>query len=233
MKEKFLKNETLYTILIIIIYVVVNSYCINEFGIASYKSTIINTIISLLLILLMIKLGRVKYYGLTKVTNIKKYLYFIPLIIISTVNLWSGITINNKVNKIIFYILTMINVGFIEEIIFRGFLYKMMEKDNQKRAIIVSSLTFGIGHIVNLINGADLVPTIMQIIYAVSLGYLFVTIFYKSGSLVPCIISHSLINALAVFNQGTDNTNYPALIVLIIIPLVYTLYINKTIKAKC
>ena len=97
----------------------------------------------------MIILKRTSYYGLTKVTNVKAYLYFIPLLLIVSVNLWNGININNSTSEIIFYILTMINVGFIEEIIFRGFLFKMMAKDNVKRAIIVSAITFGIGHIVN------------------------------------------------------------------------------------
>ena len=72
----------------------------------------------------------------------------------------------------------MLNIGFIEEIIFRGFLFKMMAKDGLKSAIIVSSLTFGLGHIVNLLNGADFIPTLMQVCYAVSIGYLFVVIFH-------------------------------------------------------
>ena len=126
-------------------------------------SATINTIFSLLLILLIIKLKRGKYYGLTKVNNIKDYLYFIPLIIFTTANVWNGININNSGSEILFYILTMINVGFIEEIIFRGFLFKMMEKDNIKTAIIVSSLTFGIGHIVNLLNGADFISTVINL----------------------------------------------------------------------
>ena len=31
----------------------------------------------------------------------------------------------------------MLNIGFLEEILFRGFLFKMMEKDNVRSAIIV------------------------------------------------------------------------------------------------
>ena len=91
----------------------------------------------------------------------------------------------------------MINVGFIEEVIFRGFLFKMMAKENVKRAMIVSALTFGTGHIVNLLNGAELVSTIMQVCYAVCLGYLFVVVFYKSKFLIPCIVIHGVINSLA------------------------------------
>ena len=133
MNKLFEKHETLFCILLIVIYVVLNSYYIQNFGAADYRSTIINTVFSIFLVVLMMKLKRLNYYGISKVKNLKKYLYFIPLIIISTVNLWNGIRINNSTNEIVFYILTMVNIGFIEEIIFRGFLFKMMEKENVKR----------------------------------------------------------------------------------------------------
>ena len=125
----------------------------------------------------------------------------------------------------------MIGVGFLEEIIFRGFLFRMMEKDNVKTAIIVSSVTFGIGHIINLLNSADILPTLIQIMYATAGGYLFVTIFYKSKSLWPCIITHILVNSLSIFN-GTDNviSIWIAPIFLTIASILYAMYINKTIK---
>lgn len=228
MKELFKKKETLFTILLIVIYVVLNSYCINSFGTTSYITTIINTLISVLLIVLIKALDRTKYYGLTKVKNSRKYLYFVPLLIIGTVNIWNGFNINNTPKEILFYILTMINVGFIEEIIFRGFLFKMIEKDNLNKAIIISSLTFGIGHIVNLLNGASLIPTLFQICYAISLGYLFVTIFIKSKSLLPCIITHSLINSLAIFNVQNELSTYLIPVILIIISLNYSFYIKRS-----
>jgi len=229
MRRVFEKYESLFCILLVIFYLIINSYCIQNFGLIDYRSTIINTVFSVFLIVLMIALGRVKYYGITKIKNSKKYLFFIPLIFIPTVNLWNGININNSAKEIIFYILTMINVGFIEEIVFRGFLFKMMAKDNVKSAIIVSAITFGIGHIINLLNGAELLPTIMQICYAFSIGYLFVIIFYKSKSLIPCIITHSLINSLSVFNENSKSL-YAASAFLIVVPLVYAIYINKAIK---
>ncbi len=230
MKRIFKKNEPLFCILLILLYLIINSYCIKNFGLFDYRSTIINTLFSVFLIVLMIALGRTKYYGITKIKNPKKYLLFIPLIFIPTVNLWNGININNSTNEIIFYILTMINIGFIEEIIFRGFLFKMMEKDNVKIAIIVNAITFGIGHIINLINGAELIPTLVQICYAVSIGYLFVIIFYKSKSLLPCIITHSLINSLSVFNVENAMSLYVVPVFLTLLPLVYAIYINKTVK---
>lgn len=106
----------------------------------------------------------------------------------------------------------------------------MMAKDNIKSAIIVSALTFGIGHIVNLFNGAELIPTLVQICYSISIGYLFVIIFYKSKSLIPCIITHSLINSLSIFNVENTLSLYIAPIILITISLLYAIYIDKKVK---
>ena len=231
--KKFLeKNELFLSLFLIILYVVINSYCMQNFGLYSYKSSIINTVFSIFLIILMIILKRTSYYGITKVKNLKKYLYFIPLLLIISVNLWNGINISNKVNEIVFYIITMLNIGFIEEIIFRGFLFKMMAKDNVKSAIIVSSITFGIGHIINLFNGADVIFTLFQVVYAISIGFLFVIIFYKSKSLIPCIITHSLVNALSVFSINNTLSMYIAPIFLTIVPIVYAIYIKNNVKEK-
>lgn len=216
-------------ILLIILYVVINSYSRKNFGTTDYRSAIINTVFSIALLIFIMSLNRMSYYGLTKVTDLKSYLYFIPLLFIVSVNLWNGIHIDNTYSEIIFHILTMINAGFIEEVIFRGFLFKMMERDNVKSAIVVSSITFGIGHIANLLSGADFVQTLLQVCYAAMIGYLFVIIFYRSKSLVPCIIAHAIINALSIFNGETGKLFYIISAFLIVVPLIYATYINKTV----
>ena len=222
MKTFFLRHETLCCISLIILYIVSNMFI----SITSYSGVIVNTLLSIFLIGLIIYLGRVKYYGLVSVKDSKKFLYFIPLMLIISVNLWNGININNSVVEIICHIISMINIGFIEEIIFRGFLFKMMAKDDLKSAIIVSSITFGIGHIINLFTGGEFLSTLMQVFYCISIGYLFVLIFHKSGSLIPCIMCHSIFNALSIFHVD-GSLFYLSSIFLIIVPLVYSYYINK------
>lgn len=229
MNKIFEKHETLFCMLLIIIYIVVNSACVQNFGYTSSVSFIVNTILSVCLVGIMLSLKKSAYYGFTKVRNSKKYLFFIPLAVIVSVNLWSGFNINHSASEIIFHILTMINIGFIEELIFRGFLFRMMAKNNVKSAIIVSALTFGIGHIVNLLNGVALIPTLMQICYATAIGYLFVIIFHKSKSLVPCILTHCLVNSLSIFNVENNFSIYIAPVFLTMIPLAYATYINKKI----
>ena len=74
-----------------------------------------------------------------------------------------------------------------------------MAKDNLKVAILVSSLTFGVGHIVNIFNTSDILGVLLQVCYATSIGFLYTIIFYKSGSLWPNIISHAFVNGTSVF----------------------------------
>ena len=229
MNKIFEKHETLFCMLLIVIYILVNSVCVQNFGYTSCAGFVVNTILSLGLVGIVLLLKKSAYYGFTKVQDCKKYLYFLPLAVIVTVNLWSGFNINHSAGEIAFHILTMINIGFIEELIFRGFLFRMMEKSSLKSAIIVSAVTFGMGHIINLLNGAELIPTLLQICYATAIGYLFVIIFYKSKSLVPCIITHCLVNALSIFNVENAVSLYIAPVFLISIPLAYGIYLNKKV----
>ena len=228
MQKYFQKHETTISILLIVIYILTNSFCIQNFGETDYRSVIVNSILSLGVILFIVKNKLGEYYGLTKFPKFKEFLYFIPLLILMSVNLWSGVHINNTPAEIILYILFMICVGFLEEIIFRGFLFKMMAKDNVNTAIIVSSLTFGIGHIINLFNGADLIPTLIQVCYAVAGGYLFVIIFQKGKSLWPCIIAHATINSLSIFGIENEISTYIAPVFLILISVSYAMYLRRT-----
>ena len=117
MEKVFKKHETLFTILLIIIYVVVNSYLMQNFGYTSLQSVIVNTILSILIITLIVALKRVNYYGINRASDPKRFLYFVPLIIISLFNLRRGIHINNTTNerKVIDYIAGMTDYYFTRE----------------------------------------------------------------------------------------------------------------------
>lgn len=223
-----MKNKELfYTIIYIIFYVISNSIVLNNYGQISIQSLLVNTVITVTLISTIISTKKTKYYGLIKINKPKKYLYFIPLILLVLINFIGGIKIVNTPKEIVLFMLTMLEVGFIEEILFRGFLFKTIEKDDQKTAIVITSLTFGIGHIVNLLNGANFIPTLVQIIYSVSFGYLFVKILIKTKSLWPCIITHSLLNALSIFSNQTTTIFYISSILMLMISISYSFYLNK------
>lgn len=85
----------------------------------------------------------------------------------------------------------MLCVGFLEETIFRGLPFTAIAKDNLKSAVIISSVTFGIGHIINLFNGSgmDLVNNLCRIVFAVAVGFPAVTFFIAAE--VCCPVSSS------------------------------------------
>ena len=151
-------------------------------------------------------------------------------------NLWFGLEVNYSLIGTVFYIGSLLMVGFLEEIIFRGFLFKAMSKDNVRTAIIVSSITFGIGHIVNLFNGsgADILSNFSQVCYAIAIGFLFVTLFHRGKSLWPSIITHSIFNALSVFANKAASNQYQISVamVLVAISIGYSLILMKTLPGR-
>ena len=157
-----------------------------------------------------------------------------PLFILATGNLWNGVAVNYSLSETVCHIACMLCVGFLEEVIFRGFLFVSIAKENVKSAIIISSVTFGVGHLINLFNGSgmDLAANLCQICFAIAVGFLFVTIFYRGGSLFPCIIVHSAINTLSIFVNKTDITMEKHLVhifILIFITIAYNLILTRTL----
>lgn len=233
MKRLYEKNDLGFAILWIVLYVVLFSMADNisaSLGIVKVITAPLCIAMTAFLWIWIARNGLKEKYGLCMFKgNMKHYLYFLPLLLIATSNVWYGVTMNLSIQETLLYVISMLCVGFLEEVIFRGFLFKAMCKENVNQAIVVSSITFGMGHIVNLLNGAELVPTLMQICYAAAIGYLFTILFLKGKSLLPCIVTHSVINSLSVFaveRNGAFAQILP-LVVLTVVPVGYAVWIQK------
>mgnify|MGYP002625693199 CR=1 FL=1 len=238
MTKLYKKNELTFAILWIVAYVVLSSLAdqlSESIGIEKAATAVLHIVMSLILFIWIRKSGLSEKYGFcaSKVPA-KCFLYYLPLVIIASASLWNGISLRFGLAGTVCYVISMCCVGFLEEVIFRGLLFRAMEKDNLKTAIIVSALTFGLGHIVNLFNGSgqDITTTIIQIVFAVLVGFVLVLIFYYGGSLVPCILFHSVNNALSAFEaQGTMNPQLEMALNVALIVVVLGGYLVYLIKA--
>ena len=207
-------------------------------GIEKSVTLAVGVALSAVLLLFLNKNGLFEAYGLCRSrVSARTMLYYIPIFVMLTANLWYGVTLNYGAVESTLYILAMLCVGFLEEIIFRGLLFEAMRKDSLKAAIIVSSVTFGIGHIINLVNGsgAELIPNLLQVVYATAAGFMFVMMYYKTKSLLECIAAHGIFNALSVFaNEAslTQDMRIIAAILLTVITGSYAAYIAWTMKKK-
>lgn len=210
MKKLFYKNEILFAVIWIVIYVVgfSNADLISEsIGMEKSITAALGLVLSAALYWFVHKNRLSEYMGLCMFqADMKKHLYFLPLIVLSLVNVWNGFQMNMKLLPSVFAVISMLCVGFLEEIIFRGFLFNAMRKDGLTSAVIVSSVTFGIGHAVNLLLGAPVLATVLQLIYATAIGFLFTALFLSGKSILPLIASHMFINATSIFARPLTQT---------------------------
>ncbi|MCR4780989.1 MAG: CPBP family intramembrane metalloprotease [Ruminiclostridium sp.] len=247
MKKLFDKNEVTFAVILIVVYVV-GSTLMNKVSEAVSTEFLTEAVFGIALFavisVFIAKNGLKEHLGLCKPeVPSGKMLFYIPLVLIASVGIIFGFAPQYESVTLVVHTVYMIFVGFLEEIIFRGFLFRGMAKNNMTAAIIVSAVTFGIGHIVNLLNGYDIASSLMQIVFAVAVGFLLVFIFIRTGSLVPCIVFHSLNNVLAGFGSAQLLTDIAGseqgglmlnVTIRIVLTAAYLLYVLKcTPKKNC
>ena len=234
MKKLYEKSEITFAILWIVIYAVGMGTLQNNFGLDSLWHMLGLIVISVAIFLFVKKNGLMEKYGLAGwAKNSSAMLWFIPLWLLSCLNLFSGFQPDYPAPGLIYAAVSMAFVGFAEELIFRGFLFKAMLKDgNVKAAVIVSSVTFGMGHIINLFTGHELIATLTQVVFAVAMGFVFTLVFYKSGSLLPGILAHSFIDVCSVFapDEGSQRLNVIVHVVSLVVCVAYGIYLMKRVE---
>ncbi|MDD3213289.1 MAG: CPBP family intramembrane metalloprotease [Eubacteriales bacterium] len=234
MEKLFKRNQLHFALVWIVLYVIVFSLtdsASEALGVQGCVTMPLSLLLSAFLFGWIRRNRLSDYYGLRGIPNVNagKYLYFLPLLVLASANLWNGVTMRFTVLETALTIVSMFCAGFIEEILFRGFLFKAIYRKNAGLAIVVSSLTFGLGHIVNLLNGAALPQTLLQMGYAFTIGYLFTILFLQTQSLLPCILTHGVLNALSVFAvETTLGQDLLASAALIVISVGYAIYLKKS-----
>ena len=233
MKKLYDKSEIIFAILWIVVYVMGMGTLRGEFGDTSPHMMVGLIVISGLMLLFVCRNGLLEEYGLSGwAKNNRAMLWFIPVWIIASGNLWGGFGPDYPMPGLAFAAISMALVGFAEELIFRGFLFKAMLRDGSVvAAIVVSSVTFGIGHIMNLFIGQDFFETIMQMIGAIAIGFVFTFAFYKGGSLLPCIVAHSFIDVTSVLTLSKgDLLDWIYCGVLFVVAIAYCVYLAKRVE---
>ena len=210
LKKLYEKNEVSFALVWIGLYVVVMNIALQfcgGFDDLQSKTTaqvmvpvLCICVLALAVTVWIVRNGLTERFGLCRFQGCgKAFLWFLPLIAMSCINLKNGLYLPASVPVALLMMVNLAVAGYVEEIIFRGFLFRGMEKDNLHTAIIVSAVTFGVGHIVNLANTADVLSVLLQVCYAIAIGFMYTIFVYKGRSLWPCIASHMFVNGTSVF----------------------------------
>ncbi len=231
-KSNSFKFDIIFAICWIVIYVVIFNCAAllsDVIGIPNLLTVVVGFLMCIFIFLILYKQKKLAYYGLNSLKNLNHFrlLLYVPMIIIASVNVWQGFYINDSVTQIIFISLSMICVGILEELIFRSFLMKALLHKGPTIAIAISTLIFGLFHALNLIFGADLVPTLLQVMYSMAFGFMCCAFFYKTKNIIPCIVCHALGNILDIFlSQNISLTfQYIGCGVITIISIGYGIYL--------
>lgn len=101
--------------------------------------------------------------------------------------------------KILIALLTALTPGFVEEMAFRGlgvanFMRIAKSGKDIKLIFWLSSVIFGLVHIMNINAGGAVVASLIQSVYAIGVGMLFCAVFLRTGSLWPSIIAHTTVD---------------------------------------
>ena len=224
----FLKVAILPIFIYFFITILITFIC----NIFNYLNSIVITgIAALITIPVLLFIGRFKYDSLIVYSfNIdKKNLLYILAISIS-LNLIGNIllTVTNilpndkfalevnreimSVNIYLSMLITVIIIPLVEEIIFRGYIYRGIYKiSNFLIASIVSSLFFAVIHF-----------NISQGIYAFLAGFVLSYIYYKTNNFLYCYITHFFMNATSfILNVNLLNSKYLIFVLVVAIFLFF------------
>ena len=123
------------------------------------------------------------------------------------------------IEGIVYYL----GVAAVEELYVRGLLLNLIEKilyrkkNNTWTAIVLSSLVFGIGHIFGTL-GQPVLVIVVKVVWTVSMGLYFGTIYKKSNNLLLPVILHFVMDICALPYCFTTRNGYADISLYLILP---------------
>jgi membrane protease YdiL (CAAX protease family) len=100
------------------------------------------------------------------------------------------------------------------------------------RAIVISGVTFGIGHIVNLARGYTGEQQLLQIVVAVAIGLVLALLVAVTGSIMPGVVFHILINISGDLTTMDLQQELYVSVGVLVICLAYGTYLVRRLRRQ-
>lgn len=222
-------------IMVYIVLVNIGDNISARLGVENLATVVLLIAFSLVLLIYLKKNNWFELYGFKKInkSDLPKALFYLPLIITIPLHYLRGIKYELGFKGFLLAILLMICVGFIEEAIFRGFLYQGILKNSSKlRAVLISGVTFAIGHIVNLLRGYTTADQINQVVIGIFIGIVLALIVALTNNIIPCVLYHIFFNISGTITNSNLKLETYMVVITSIICLFYSIYLIKVFKFK-
>lgn len=203
--------------MVVLVYLLVGTiaYFLKLSNMALYG--LANLGLTLIVVVLLTALRWWKTVGFKPLNRQRDLLYFLVPLVPMVLNLIPGVHIES-VTQFSAVLVTTLLVAFAEESIFRGLMLQALRPRGYWRAALMSALLFGVTHAMNALTGRSVSENVMQIGYAVAIGFAYAALVLKTEVLWPLVIIHFLID-FAYFMQKPGFMLPPAWQSLIVIGL--------------
>jgi uncharacterized protein len=189
---------------------------------------IANSILSLLAVSALSALGWWRVVGFKRPAQPRDLFFFLPPLLPVLINLAVGLNIPSLFRFTELLALTFL-IGFAEEAIFRGLMLNALKAHGLWQAAIITTLLFGLSHSLNLLSGKSAADILIQISYALAIGFAFAALVLKKGILWPLVVAHTLIDFTSFIGKDTVPAvwNVVAGVALTFMFMSYGLYIIR------
>lgn len=200
MKEKSINKEiigllalSIITLLLYLIFVQLFKHFIEKIAFIEGLSYYIAVAVTLLIIILLIPKKKLKQLGISKSNNKENMMHIVLLLLIGGFNI-IGLLQQGIAENILYAFVRALYVGIVEELIFRGYIFSAFEiKFDEYKAVIFSSIVFGLFHLINLTHN-PVMTVLLQVIYTTMFGIGFSILRVRTKSLLMPILIHSFID---------------------------------------
>ena len=164
------------------------SYCISEV-----------ITIALVVIMAVIQRKDLESYGICKGTYKGSWKYIVPLALLALM-LVPYFFSSTIVDPLVPAVLDVIFIGVMEELIFRGLIFRATEVlTDEHKAVIISSILFGLIHLVNLSGDYTMSFVLLQVAFNAVIGLGFAALRVKTKSILAGIIIHIFLDINGLF----------------------------------
>lgn len=231
MYKLYQRNEITHCLVWLAIYLMLNTITGNMASKDAdiyYISAVPNLMLAVICFIYLHKTKIRKEIGLGERPTEKAstMLYYIPLFLLPMLSFFYGVKTDLSILDVGLLLCMYAGVGFMEEIIFRGLMFQALSKKwNPVVVVVFISFTFAVGHITSMAaigqSGSD---TVLQIINALVVGFMFMVVMVASRNISACIIAHIMYNFIANITK-ISSTNTEIILISFIVTALYFVYL--------
>jgi membrane protease YdiL (CAAX protease family) len=107
-----------------------------------------------------------------------------------------------------------------------------LKNSSKLRAVLISGVTFAIGHIVNLLRGYTTADQINQVVIGIFIGIVLALIVALTNNIIPCVLYHIFFNISGTITNSNLKLETYMVVITSIICLFYSIYLIKVFKFK-